>query len=96
VNTASEHPPPRGTSINCRVRSNKRTPRPLAATTAPGTGEGWSETLGAMTIDEIISFVDGLDGVLTLRPGPGDGTPEIAWGDTFFYYSPNGVIPQTT
>ena len=49
-----------------------------------------------MTIDEIISFVDGLDGVLTLRPGPGDGTPEIAWGDTFFYYAPDGVMPQTS
>jgi hypothetical protein len=49
-----------------------------------------------MTIDEIISYVDGLDGVLTLRPGPGDGTPEIAWGDAFFYYSPNGVVPQRT
>lgn len=49
-----------------------------------------------MTIDEIISFVDGLDGVLTLRPGPGDDTPEIAWGDTFFYYSPSGLVPQRT
>ena len=49
-----------------------------------------------MTIDEIISFVDGLDGVLTLRPGPGDGTPEIAWGDAFFYYSPSGVVPEKT
>jgi hypothetical protein len=49
-----------------------------------------------MTMDEIISFVDGLDGVLTLRPGPGDGAPEIAWGDTFFYYSPSGVVPQRT
>ncbi|NEW39916.1 hypothetical protein GV794_06805 [Nocardia cyriacigeorgica] len=49
-----------------------------------------------MTIDEIIDFVAGLDGVLTLRPGPGDGSPEIAWGDSFFYYSPSGVIPTTT
>ncbi|GGT01515.1 hypothetical protein GCM10010156_69300 [Planobispora rosea] len=47
-------------------------------------------------MDEIIGFVDGLDGVLTLRPGPGDGSPEIAWGDTFFYYSPDGVVPTTT
>lgn len=46
-----------------------------------------------MTIDEIISFVDGLDGVLTLRPAPGDGTPEISWGDTFFYYAPDGATP---
>ncbi|MFE3445972.1 DUF6194 family protein [Nocardia sp. NPDC059180] len=49
-----------------------------------------------MTIDEIIDFVASLDGVLTLRPGPGDGSPEIAWGDSFFYYSPSGVVPTTT
>ncbi|MBO3750088.1 hypothetical protein J5X84_28740 [Streptosporangiaceae bacterium NEAU-GS5] len=49
-----------------------------------------------MTVDEIIGFVDGLDGVLTLRPGPGDGTPEIAWSDVFFYYAPDGVVPATT
>jgi hypothetical protein len=47
-------------------------------------------------MDEIISFVAVLDGVLTLRPGPGDGTPEIAWGDTFFYYSPSGLVPERT
>jgi Family of unknown function (DUF6194) len=49
-----------------------------------------------MTMDEIISLVGGLDGVLALRPEPGDGTPEIAWGDTFFYYSPDGVVPEAT
>lgn len=49
-----------------------------------------------MTMDEIIAFVDGLDGVLTLRPGPGDGTPELAWGDAFFYHSPDGTVPTTT
>jgi Family of unknown function (DUF6194) len=48
-----------------------------------------------MTIDEIISFVGGLDGVLTIRPAPGDGTPEISWGDTFFYYAPDGATPTT-
>ncbi|SDH32737.1 DUF6194 family protein [Nonomuraea jiangxiensis] len=48
-----------------------------------------------MTIDEIISFVEGLGGVLTLKPGPGDGSPELSWGDTFFYYSPDGVVPTT-
>lgn len=46
-----------------------------------------------MTAEEIIDFVTGLDGVLALRPGPGDGSPEISWGDTFFYYSPDGVVP---
>jgi hypothetical protein len=49
-----------------------------------------------MTMDEIISFVDGLDGVLTLRPAPGDGTPEISWGDTFFFYASDQVLPTTT
>lgn len=46
-----------------------------------------------MTIDEITEFIESLGGVLTLRPEPGDGTPEIAWGDRFFYFSPEGVIP---
>lgn len=48
-----------------------------------------------MTMDEIIDFVNGFDGVLALQPQPGDGTPEISWGDTFFYYSPDGVVPTT-
>ncbi|MEU4313682.1 DUF6194 family protein [Nocardia sp. NPDC024068] len=49
-----------------------------------------------MTIDEIIEYLGGLDGVLIQRPGPGDGTPEIAWGDAFFYHSPDGEIPGGT
>jgi hypothetical protein len=48
-----------------------------------------------MSVDEIIEHVEGLGGVLTLRPGPGDGSPEIAWGDAFFYYAPDGVVPKT-
>ncbi|GAB7036713.1 DUF6194 family protein [Catenuloplanes niger JCM 9533] len=47
-------------------------------------------------MDEIIAYVSGLDrGVLTLRPREGDGTPEIAWGDAFFYHSPDGTVPTT-
>ena len=46
-----------------------------------------------MTIEEISEFIESLGDVLTLRPGPGDGSPEIAWGDRFFYYSPTGVVP---
>ncbi|RSM71585.1 hypothetical protein DMH04_43430 [Kibdelosporangium aridum] len=49
-----------------------------------------------MTMDEIIGFVAELEGVLTLKPGPGDGTPELSWGDTFFYYAPDGVTPART
>ncbi|MEV7403534.1 DUF6194 family protein [Streptomyces sp. NPDC091267] len=49
-----------------------------------------------MTIDELIDFMQGLDGVLAVRPGPGDGSPEISWGDTFFFYAPDGVAPKAT
>jgi uncharacterized protein DUF6194 len=48
-----------------------------------------------MTEAEIISFIDGLASVLTVRPAPGDGSPEISWGDSFFYYAPDGIVPTT-
>lgn len=54
-----------------------------------------NETLEPMTIDDIIEHVTALGGVLTLQPQPGDGTPEIAWGDVFFYYAPDGQLPKT-
>lgn len=47
-----------------------------------------------MTIEEISAYVESLGGVLTLRPAPGDGTPELAWEDVFFYYGPDGVVPN--
>ena len=46
-----------------------------------------------MTIDDIVEYVTGLGGVVTQTPREGDGTPELAWGDTFFYYAPDGAIP---
>ncbi|MFE7661267.1 DUF6194 family protein [Streptomyces celluloflavus] len=49
-----------------------------------------------MTMEEIIDFVENLEGALAVRPGPGDGSPEISWGDTFFFYAPDGVMPQAT
>ena len=49
-----------------------------------------------MSIDELIESTAELAGVLAVRPGPGDGTPEIAWGDVFFFYAPDGVMPQAT
>jgi hypothetical protein len=53
-------------------------------------------TLEGMSIEEIIEFVRGLGGVLVLQPGPDDGSPEIAWGDAFFYYAPDGAVPKAT
>ena len=47
-----------------------------------------------MEIDEIIDHVTSLGGVLVLRPQPGDGAPEIAWGDVFFFYAPDGRVPH--
>ncbi|MBN6039547.1 DUF6194 family protein [Amycolatopsis sp. 195334CR] len=49
-----------------------------------------------MKPEEIIEYVDGLDGVLTVQPAEGDGSPEVAWGDTFFFYAPDGVMPTNT
>lgn len=48
-----------------------------------------------MTLKEIIDYLRSLDGVLVLRPQEGDGSPEIPWGDVFFYYAPDGVLPQS-
>jgi len=47
-----------------------------------------------MDIDEIVDYVAPLEGVLTLRPQPGDGSPVISWGDVFFYYAPDGRVPN--
>ncbi len=52
-------------------------------------------TLEGMSIDEIVDFVTSLGGVLVLRPAPGDGSPEAAWGDVFLYHAPDGVVPRT-
>ena len=46
-----------------------------------------------MSVDDVRAYVESLGGVLTLAPGPGDGPPEIAWGDLFFYEAPDGVLP---
>ena len=49
-----------------------------------------------MSMQQIIDAVQGLHGALVVLPGPGDGTPELAWGDAFFYFAPDGRMPQHT
>jgi hypothetical protein len=49
-----------------------------------------------MSIDQVLAAVRSLDGVLVLSPTEGDGTPEIAWGDHFVYYAPDGTVPANT
>lgn len=48
-----------------------------------------------MTIDELRAFIEDLGGVLTWAPRPGDGSPEVSWGDLFFYYAPDQVLPPS-
>lgn len=45
------------------------------------------------TVEEVAVWVESLGEVMTLRPKPGDGSPEVAWGDLFFYYAPDGALP---
>ncbi|MGW5572448.1 DUF6194 family protein [Nocardia thailandica] len=47
-----------------------------------------------MTVDDLLEYLTGLPGVLHLAPGPGSAAPEIAWGDHFFYFAPDGVVPS--
>ena len=44
-------------------------------------------------MQQILSLVRGLDGVLELAPTAGDPYPEIAWGDHFFFYAPDRQLP---
>jgi hypothetical protein len=46
-----------------------------------------------MTEDEVIRFVSSLPCVDALTAGEENGAPEVAWGDTFFFYDPHGDIP---
>jgi len=47
-------------------------------------------------MEQIIATVRGFEGALVVVPEPGGDSPEIAWGDAFFYYAPDGRMPRTT
>ena len=47
-----------------------------------------------VTESEIIEYVSGLSGVVTLSASEENGSPESAWGDTFFFYDPEGNRPE--
>lgn len=49
-----------------------------------------------MSMEQIIATVRGFDGALVVVPEPGGDSPEIAWGDAFFYYAPDGRMPRNT
>lgn len=48
-----------------------------------------------MSMEQIIATVRGFDGVLVFAPEEGSDVPELAWGDAFFYYAPDGRLPTT-
>jgi uncharacterized protein DUF6194 len=47
----------------------------------------------SVTETEIIEYVSGLPGVVVLTASEDNAAPEVAWGDTFFYYDPEGNQP---
>ncbi|MEI3847925.1 MULTISPECIES: DUF6194 family protein [Microbacterium] len=48
-----------------------------------------------MTMQQILDAVHGFDGVLVVEPHAAP-FPELAWGDAFFSYAPDGVMPERT
>lgn len=47
------------------------------------------------TVEQIIAAVRELEGALVVAPAVDDPTvPEVAWGDAFFYYAPDGQMPR--
>jgi hypothetical protein len=46
-----------------------------------------------MTQDEIVALVTGLAGVVSVVASEANGAPEVAWGDSFFFYDPDGDTP---
>ncbi|MDT0156226.1 DUF6194 family protein [Microbacterium sp. ARD32] len=48
-----------------------------------------------MEIHKIIEAVRDFDGALAVVP-EGEPYPELAWGDAFFYFAPDGVMPERT
>ncbi len=44
-------------------------------------------------MNQIVQTIRSFDGTLELAPEEGSAFPEIAWGDHFFYYAPDGQVP---
>ncbi|WP_199730643.1 DUF6194 family protein [Amycolatopsis panacis] len=47
-----------------------------------------------MIMEQLLDAIRNFDGVLELAPTEGSAVPEIAWGDHFFYFAPDGKIPD--
>jgi hypothetical protein len=49
---------------------------------------------GRVTEAEIINYVSGLPGVVTVTASEENAAPAAAWGDTFFFYDPDGSTAE--
>lgn len=47
-------------------------------------------------MQQIIDSVRGFEGALVVQPDAGSQFPRIAWGDAFFYFAPDGIMPERT
>jgi hypothetical protein len=48
-----------------------------------------------MTHDEVVELITGLEGTVVTVASEENGDPEVAWGDSFFFYDPDGITdPQ--
>lgn len=70
-----------------RMRVRRRVDTPLLPRAA-------LVTLDRMTVQRILDEVASFDGALVQTPDAASGGPEIAWGDSFCYYAPDGRLPH--
>lgn len=49
-----------------------------------------------MDMQQIIEAVRAFDGALVVAPEVGSAFPELSWGDAYFYYAPDGRMPERT
>lgn len=49
-----------------------------------------------MDMQQIIEKVAEFDGALVVAPEAGSAFPEHSWGDAYFYYAPDGRMPERT
>lgn len=48
-----------------------------------------------MSMQQILTALRSFDDILELAPEEGSEYPPVAWGDHFFYWSPDGTVPRT-
>jgi Family of unknown function (DUF6194) len=48
-----------------------------------------------MNETDVIDYISGLSGVVAMTASEESAAPEVAWGDFFFYYDPDGTVAQS-